>query len=358
MFRPAFVARLLGLAVFTGQGVVVGANLFADRMLESVATSAALNTVLPATAIRANRPVFANAFVGSVPPTGLETFVSFACGICGAGIDSFAQPFAPATVGDMATVGLTAVFSPLRSAANPAGDAINLSPAFSVDFASSTGLGAVVGTPSVNILGAFDGAPGNVLAGTGFATAATATQFTVNGTYAVGIPELAVPFEPNFWVSTEAADADGNVARHRRLITDLLTGESFATAVPPGIPTVSAPSGPSTGAPAVTFEDRLDPAALFAGGFAILELTATDSAGRAWTVLRQDLDGAGASETVQLPDLSGAGVAGLAVGDWSVQVEAFLLFSATFTPTNYLFEERFRQFATYARTQPVVFTVQ
>ena len=119
---------------------------------------------------------------------------------------------------------------------------------------------------------------------------------------------------------------------------------------------MDAPPGAAfSGAPLVTYEDRLS---TVAPGFGFLEITATDQAGtRHWTVLRQDTDGVVANATVQLPDLTGSGVTGLAPGNWSIRAETHLIISGSFGVDSYVLEELRRQQVLYARAAPVQFTV-
>ena len=124
---------------------------------------------------------------------------------------------------------------------------------------------------------------------------------------------------------------------------------------PPGIPTVSTPPGPFTGAPAVTVQDRLNPFAV-PGGFGTTELTATDPSSRRWTVLAEDFDGAVGGKTFQFPDLSGVG-GGLATGSWLVGAEQHLYLSSTMVVGDVVLAERFRQQAAYALAQAVAHVV-
>ena len=166
------------------------------------------------------------------------------------------------------------------------------------------------------------------------------------------------PYTPVAFVSTQATDTLGNVARNQALL-DLSLPAPVELSSGPGIPVITG-GGPFTGSPPVTYMDRLDPGAVAAGlGFAITEITATDNGGngRAWSLMIEDTNPAVGSTAIQFPDLSGIGVPGLATGVWSIRAEDYLYLSTTFGVGDFLPEERFRQQATYARAQSVSFVV-
>jgi hypothetical protein len=194
------------------------------------------------------------------------------------------------------------------------------------------------------------------LFGLGFSTAGVGKVYTVDGSYSLNTVLGLASFQPVLWVSTEARDAAGNIARHRRLVSSPTTGGTVLTTDTPGIPSIAPPAGPASAPPLVDFADRLDPmAALTVGGFGFHQVTATDILGRTWTMIVEDLDGVGL-ESLQFP-LVQAPLNGLAAGTWSVNVETFLGFSSTFGSTDYVLEERFRQMVTYARAVSVDYTV-
>ena len=140
------------------------------------------------------------------------------------------------------------------------------------------------------------------------------------------------------------------------LVFSPTTGGTVLTTATPGIPSIAAPAGPASAPPLVDFADRLDPlAALTVGGFGFHQVVASDSLGRRWTMLVEDLDGIGL-ESLQYP-LVQVPLLGLAAGTWSVRTETFLGFSSTFGATDYILEERFRQMVTYARAVSVDYTV-
>ena len=165
------------------------------------------------------------------------------------------------------------------------------------------------------------------------------------------------PFAPLVWVVAEARDTGARVSRHRALL-DPPTGAVTDALDPPSIPVVTAPTGPVTGSPAVSFDDVLFGAAL-QGGQGMVDLTAKDAAGRSWVILFVDRDGATGEDTLQFPDLSTQGVAGLQPGTWTVQVEARLLISLTLSSSDDLMlTERVRQEILYSRSAAQAFTIQ
>lgn len=344
----SLAATLTPTGPTTGRKAAFGTNVFADRHVELIETATATPTAVPATAVLPNRPVFANAFLGVFPATALSTFSDFACGLCGANSLTFTPPIAPIAAGGSESTTLTLLDS---------GGAIQNVGTYNVDFASATGLGAISGTPTVRFMLSLRGFPGTTLCGVGFSALASGTTYAIQGTYALRIPQLTINYNPVLWSSVEAADAAGNVSRQRVIVADLLNGTATTVAAPPGVPTVTAPGGPITGSPSVTYADRLNPSGT-PGGFGIADIRATDAAGRRWTVLRNDQDAATGAAAIQFPDLSGVSVTGLATGGWVVQVEEYLFFTPTFNATSYVLEERFRHLVTYARTATVAFTIQ
>lgn len=344
-------ATLTGTALFTaspGMSALLGCNVIDDPLEEDIATTAAAPTAIPATAIRAGRPLVLTAFGGLFEPTTVTAYSFQACQMSGTnGVTPTPPPLGIAG-GQSSNQSLTL--------ATAAGTTINLAATYDVDFAAATGLDTanLIGRPTVRIAGSLKGFTGMTLFGVGFTTATTGANFTVNGSYGLGMALALAPYQPVLWVSAEARDTTGNLSRHRRLILDNTLGITYPTVPAPGIPTITSPSGPSTGSPAVTYADLLDASALL-GGFGFTELTATDAAGRRWSVLRQDTDGAAGAVTVQLPDL--AGLPGLATGNWSVRAENHLIFSLTFAAGDYVVEEIRRQQVTYARAAAKSFTV-
>ncbi|MCA8944069.1 MAG: hypothetical protein KDB80_16005, partial [Planctomycetes bacterium] len=331
------------------QTALVGLNVFDDPTVESVQTTVDAPNTLAELQVRPNRPVFATGFLGVFPPTALATFSNFGCGMCGSDGLTLTPPFAPPAPGASSSLALTLIPG--------TGAIINLSAPYTVDFAPSLGLGAISGTPTVRIVSTVSGFTGMPLSGVGFATATGGTSYSINGSYLLRLNQLLVQFPTQLWVSTEARDADGNVARMRRLVLNPLTGDTAATTATPGIPTIAVPGGPITGSPAVSYTDRLD-AGLLVGGFAIAQLRATDPAGRRWDVLWVDGDNAAGATSVQLPDLSAQSVTGLATGAWEIEIQNFLFFTTSMTATSFSFEERFRQLVTWSKAKAETFTIQ
>ncbi len=327
---------------------MVGSNLFDDVTAEAVTTSGAEPTAIPSTPVRPNRPMITTAFTGVFEPTAVTTFANYACQPCGVTGLVPTAPRLPSAGDGLAAQALVAI---------PAtGTAVNLAAAYTKDFVDSTGLGTISGVPVVRIVGSLRGIAGSALFGVGFATAgSTATDFAVNGSYALASYLVFTDFSPILWVSTTAVDAAGNLARHRRLITDPNSGVTLAATATPGIPTVTAPGAASTGSPAVSYADRLAASAVLTG-FALTQIVATDAAGRSWRLLREDRDAASGTDTVQLPMTTG--LSGLAVGAWSVRVENFLLAATGSAQDEYVLEDRLRQPVTYARAKAETFAVQ
>jgi hypothetical protein len=73
-------------------------------------------------------------------------------------------------------------------------------------------------------------------------------------------------------------------------------------------------------------------------------------------VLYEDTDPQGGTRTVQFPDLTG--LTGLVPGTWNIQAEGRLFLAPTMSAGNLLLEERRRGEVTFARSQPVPFTIQ
>ncbi|MEZ5964765.1 MAG: hypothetical protein R3F56_13040 [Planctomycetota bacterium] len=343
-------ASLQGAVLFTasaGTSARVGCNAFDDRLLNAVTPSAQL--VLPATPIRPNRLLVLTGFAGPFDSAGNGAFTTSICSMCGS---SGIQP----------TPGLAAVapdgsVTQAVSIQNPAPGSTVTTQRYNRDFAASTGLGALQGAPTVRVAMSMLGISGTVLFGTGTPTMmGSATSFDVTAAYSLINAITLSPMSPVVWVSLEAADASGNLVRHRAIVTDISTGSTLGSWPTPGVPTITPPAGAFVGAPEVTYADRLD-GGVIPGGIAVAELVATDTAGRRWTVRREDRNGAVGATTWQLPDLTGAGVAWLAPGTWKVRMAEHLAFSVTATPGDFFFEEIRRASVTLARTGEVDFVV-
>lgn len=343
-------ATLQGATLFTaaaGVSARVGCNAFDDRLTYSVTPNAQL--LLPSVPIRPNRLLVLTGFAGTFDANGNGPFTTSICTMCGtSGIQ------ATPALGAVAPDGST---TQALSIQNPAPGSTVTTPRYNRDFAASTGLGTIQGTPTVRVAMSLLGISGTTLFGTGTPTmAGSATSFDVTASYSLINAVTLTPLSPVLWVSLEAIDTGGNLARHRSIVADISTGSTLGSWPTPGIPTITPPSGAFVGAPMVTYADRLS-AAVIPGGIAVTELTATDTAGRRWTVLREDRDGAVGATAWQLPDLTGAGVVGLLAGTWKVRVAEHLAFSVTATPGDVFFEELRRASVTFAQTAEVDFVV-
>jgi hypothetical protein len=344
-----FTGRLAFQAT-PGMTGVLGSNLFDDRLLQEARTTSQAPNDAPPVAIRPNRPHVVTGFAGPFEPTATPAYVFAGCGMCGTTGAVLTPPLAAAAGGSTATGTVTLTIG--------AGTAISLAATYVADFAAAAGLDTanLSEPPTVRVVGGLRGFPGMPLFGAGFAVAGAGATFTINGTYSFGQVAVLTPFDPVLWVSTQARDTGGNVARHRRFIANNTLGTTFPTVDPPGIPTVTAPSGSFADSPEVTYQDRLE-AALLPGGIAFTELIATDNAGRRWSIVRGDTDGSTGAVTVQLPALAGSGVVGLAPGTWTIRAENTLLLSTTQTAADYVLEEMRRQEVTWSRAAPKTFTV-
>ncbi len=335
-----------------GAGVtaLVGDTAFDDPMVLSVRTTTAAPTAIPATAIRPNRPQLISTFTGVFEPAAVPTYLAHACTMCGTDGLTASAPTGPVSVGGTS--------SPTLAPLTAAGTQASLLAPFTKNLAQATGLdtGNLAGAPTVRMTASLAGFGGQALMGVGFATVTTGASYSVNATYALGFLGLLAPYVPSIWVVTEARDAGGNVSRHRALFL-ISNGSLIDLLAPPAIPTITAPGGPSTGEPAVTFVDRLDRATLPAG-LAIGEVVATDPQSRQWRLLYEDGNGAGGNRTVQFPPLGGTGATGLANGAWSVRAEGRLFLSTTSLQGDLMLEDRRRMEVTYARAAAVTFTVQ
>jgi hypothetical protein len=334
----------------TGQSLLAGCNIIDDILVESIASTTAAPTALLATAVRPNRPYVLTAFSGIYEPTSLPAFNNYACLICGP-TGLVATPAATAIApGATATTNQTLIPSIFT--------ARDLATPYTKDFADSTGLdtGDLAGPPTVRVQTSLFGFGGMTTFGVGQALPGMGAEYTIDATYLAASAIVVLDLGPKLWVSTEATDTSGNVARHRRLIIDPVGGITVAAVNTPGIPTVTTPGGSSTGAPAVEFQDRLDPADIAFGlGFAMQTLTATDGNGRTWRVLREDTNGKAGATTWQLPVFSSP--TGLATGSWSIRAEGQLFFSSAAGTADMVLEETRREEVTYARAAAKSFTV-
>jgi len=347
------VATMTGNAVLqtSGATVIVGSTEVADRSPMGIDTTTAAPTEIPKTDILPNRAQVITAFGGSFEPTAIPTFSFQGCQICGATLVSPTAPVAPPPAGENVTANL--VLSPAPSPLD------GLVGATSEDFGLAVGLdlaNLVGGLPRSRVTSSLAGFTGQALTGIGVVTLQSGTIYEVNANFSLPIIGGLVGFSPASWLLTEAEDTSGRISRARSLLVPT-AGTIIAGTGPSAIPTITAPSGPSTGSPPVTFVDVLN-SALVPGGVAFVDLTATDSGGRRWNVIMPDRDAAGATDTVQFPDLATANVAGLATGAWSVVVEGRLAVSVTLAGVDdFVLTERFRQEVNYVRSAAETFTV-
>jgi len=333
----------------TGQTLLAGCNIIDDVLQESISSTTVTPTVLVPTTVRPNRPYVLTAFSGIFEPTSLPSFNNYACLICGpTGV--VATPAATA-IAPGATATTNQVLIPSIIAAR------NLSAAYIKDFADSTGLDTsdLVATPTVRVQASFFGFGRMTTFGVGQAILGAGAEYTIDATYLATSAILTLDLGSVLWVSTAATDNGSNVARHRRLILDPINGITVAAVDTPGIPTITAPGGSSTGAPAVEFQDRLDPADIPFVGFGMQTLHATDGSGRRWRVLREDTNGKVGLTTWQLPVFSSP--TGLSTGSWSIRADSTLFFSTAAATADMVLEESQRAEVTYARAGAKTFTV-
>ncbi len=343
----------LQFAQGAGVTALVGHSALDDARLLAIPTTSSAPTAIPETAIRPSRPQVITAFGGVVEPTASPTFSQLGYQMLGANLLVPTPPAAPATPGGTSRQSLLMIPS--------TGSVGTITTPYAVDFATATGLDTgnlVGGGPIVRTTMSLNGFGGQVLNGMGFATLSGASA-TVTPEYGLAAPLGFGAFVPSIWFATEARDTSGRISRHRALLSSFLGLPVALNQVgPPAVPVVTVPAGPFTGSPLVEIADVLDPAAA-TGGFAIVDVTATDSAGRRWRLLAADTDAVGGTTSLQLPDLSSNNVAGLATGTWSVLAEARLFVSFNLaSAADMVLEDRRRQEVTYARSVGQDFTIQ
>ena len=231
-------------------------------------------------------------------PTGKPTFVNFACSICGptgTQVEAAREPVAPGGTG-VTTLPMLPALTLSR----------NLAATYTKDLGTWTGLDPtmLVGNPTVRVMTSLFGMPQMTLTGVGFsAQVGAGTSYTIDASYSVPMVLAMAKLLPKFWVSTEATDTTGVVARHREFISDPSLGTTFPVPAVPAVATITAPAGPSIDSPAVTYQDRLDPTAIPSTlTFQVLTVT---SGTRSWRVIRQDRTAASGPTTLQLPVFSG-----------------------------------------------------
>jgi hypothetical protein len=334
---------------------IVSNTALADRGIVGVRTSNTAPNTVPETPILANRPQLITGFAGRFEPTSLPTFDAAGCNVLGPDLQEPSAPGAPAAGGSESVQSVR--MDPLVSVTPGAVGA--LSAPWVQDFGLATGLdlaNLVGGLPRVRVATSLRGFEGQALIGIGFANPPSVTSFSMSMNVSVAIFEGLQAFGPLAWIVADAEDTAGRVSRCRgSLSVGVLTFVALS-ALPTPIPVITAPTGSSAVAPAVTLLDVLDQVP---GGQSLVELTATDAAGRRWVLFAVDRDGLG-SDTLQFPDLVSANVAGLATGDWTVRAEGRLWASgftgATFD--DFTISDRTRLEVTYVRSAPVTFNVQ
>ena len=349
----AFSQPTASAPIIPGSTVIVGNTAFADQSVIGRKTSSAMPTAIPSTPILPNRVQIVTAFGGPFEPTVLPTFGFQACQICGTGLASRTAPPAPAEPG-----GATAVTMVLTPVVTTLGSPIG---AHSEDFGLAVGLDTanlITDSPKARITSSLTGFDQQALTGIGMVTLQAGAVYDVAANFSLPVLAALAGFDPVSWLVTEAEDNDGRISRVRGLL-NTTTGVIFAGSGPPAIPTITAPGGAFSGSPLVSVTDVLDASVAPMGAFvAFLELTATDSGGRRWHVIRPDRDANVGTDTMQFPDLSTPNVAGLAAGAWEMVAEARIAVSVTLSDAdNFVLTERFRQEVNYSRAAPVTFTV-
>lgn len=331
----------------TGQSARVGINVLDDPLAYEVAPTQAAPTRIPATAIRAGRPVVLSAFTAAFEPIAVPAYAGFAHALAGATGAGAGPGGMPQVAGQSLTGSLTILPS--------TGTIAGLAAPFSIDFAQATGFGTITGALRVRSMLTIPGFAGGSLAGVGVATSLGGTQYSINANWPVATVLALGTLGPALWVQVDATDADGNTSLHRTLVTNATFGSIFGTGAPLGPPVITAPVGPSTGPPVVEFSDRIDPASI-PGGIAFHSMSIEDAGGLRWSLILQDLDGKGGTQTVQVPVLAGV-AASLGIGDWKVRVASELMFGVGGVG-DFSLEERHRQLVKAARTPLVTFVVQ
>lgn len=348
----AFLQPTASAPIIPGSTVIVGSTAFADQSVMGISSLSAMPTAIPPTPILPNRVQIVTAFGGPFEPAVIPTYGFQACQICGTGLASRTAPPAPAEPGGSAAVGL--VLTPVIAIPG------TLIGTHSEDFGLAVGLetaNLITDSPKARITSSLIGFDHQALTGIGFVTLQAGAVYDVTANFSLPVLAGLAGFAPVSWLVTEAEDNAGRISRVRVLL-DVTTGAIFDNSDPLAIPTITAP-GVSSGPPLVSVADVLDAAVAPLGAIvAFLELTATDSEGRRWHMIRPDRDASGGTDTIQFPDLFTANVAGLAAGAWEVVAEARIAISVTLSDVDdFVLTERFRQEVNYSRAAPVTFTV-
>lgn len=341
------------LAPTPGVTALIGHSGFDDPLTLAVNTTSTASTAIPSTPIRPNRPQVVTAVAGLTDPTALPAFTSHGCQQLGTTLLTLTPPAAPAAPGQESNQTLALIPS-TGATGSPIGT-------ITKNFGLSSGLdtASLVGNkPVVRATVSLSGFGGQVLFGSGFASLVTGASYDIQSTYSLALAIGLTGFTPVAWIVADARDTGGRVSRTRTLVIPAF-GVTDDRQPPPSIPAITAPSGPFTGAPAVTFLDHL---AVDTGGnpgfLGLGELLAQDPDGRQWSVWYEDDDAAGGSRTVQFPDLAAASVTGLRPGTWSVRADARLFLALAGTTGDIVLAEARRMEITYARSATVSFTVQ
>jgi hypothetical protein len=353
-------ATLRGTLVFPpepGRGALVGCQAFADETLLGVPTLASAVNAIPQTPIRPNRPLVVSAIAGALTGPTRPFFTWQGCNLCGVTLIDPASPIAGPGSGQAAQATLLLLDAAQLQVAQEV--VIGTLPAPLGEDFGSTGvdLGNLVGgAPGVRSTVSLLGFAGQHLIGTGEATSTGGTAFAIEASYSRIIPATAGEFFDGWaWIATEARDTGGRSSRVRALLNydfangTVTTTDALDAAAVPGITAVA-----TAGSPSIDVDDVLTPG-LTAFGHAVLEVQATDPAGRSWRILREDGDPAGGSVSLQFPDLTGQ--VGLATGDWSMRATARFFLDRYGIAGDFALTEMLRQEALMSRGAAVSITV-
>jgi hypothetical protein len=356
--RSAATATWKGSVAFTpaaGATAILGNTAVADRSIVGVRTAATASTTIPDTPITPNRVQLVTGFAGVFEPTVSPYYAAHGAPALGATLTTPTMPAGPTTPGATSQQQVILVPATGQLGTLPAPYVVNL---------AATGLDVLAlaaGFPKARVTASVLGFEGQALLGIGRATSLFLTpSYIVDANFGLPLVAGLAPFAPLYWSTLEARDAAGRVCRTRSLLQVGPPPTLTPGLGPLATPAIDAPAGPSA-APAVTFVDVGD-GATFPGNLAAThDVSATDAAGRVWRVFVPDRDVAGAPRTVQFPPLAGVGVAGLAAGDWVVQVESRVWLTPGLVPggaDDCTFAERVRLEVDYVRSASRTFVVQ
>jgi hypothetical protein len=344
----------------TAQTTVPNTHLLGCSAIDDAATTAVLapsgspNDV--SAIVKPLRPLAVSMFGGTFEPTSQPEFSTQACLLLGTNGVTPTPPLSPIEPGatlsrNVAMLPVAATLTATRGGPKDFGLAVGL------DTANLVG-----SRPLVRVASSLGGFGGQLLTGVGFAELVSGAAFNVESTVAAGMLTGLGGLGPINWLLTEASDTDGRISRHRAglmpsiLPLPILIPQDQLPA-PLSIPTITAPAGPFTGSPSVTFDDVLDPAPV-TNGVAVVDVLAQDAGARQWRMIVADRDGAGGTDTVQFPDL-GTVIVGLRAGSWSMRAEAriFSGSSSSVTADAFVLSERRRMEVGYARSKTEPFQV-